>query len=395
LTLGYQIEKDVDAKHAIEEAMTEALLRNCNKCNNRFIKEDGCNKMTCPCGNLQCYICSQNITGYDHFGKGKCPQYDDTKERHRREVAAAQERAVQNLLERRGNTKEDDIMVDRDLMGHDERNDERQWGMITVRMDDAIQRAPLQGEDLQHEFEIWQQIDRDPEEERVQNLLRWIELGRPERERVHAELRAREWAEQAEQQERERLEAERREREHAERRERERVEVERRERQQLEVIRREKERRKAKREQRERERLEAERREREQAERLERERLEAERQERERLEVEQWEKEQLDAMRRQEEQRERERAEQAWTESFRRWNEQWKQSINRRKERERMEKLRQWNEVQENIRRRDETRRLETLRKWNEHQDNIKTREEERKRNKNIFPVDYQQALVG
>ena len=358
--------------------MTEALLRNCNKCNNRFIKEDGCNKMTCPCGNLQCYICSQNITGYDHFGEGKCPQYDDTKERHRREVAAAQERAVHDFLERRGDIKEDDITVDRDLMGHAEWNDERQWGMITVRIDEAMQRAPLQGEDLQHQLEIWQQT----EEEREQNLLRWIELGRPERERVHAELRAREWAERAERRERERLEAERREREQAERRERERLEVERRERQLSEVIRREKERRKAKREQRERERLErerleAERREREHAERRERVRLQVERLERERLEVERSEKEQLDAMRRREEQQnEMEQAEHAWTESLRRWDEQWKQNINRRKERERMEIRRQWNEVQENIKRRDETRRLETLRKWNEHQDNIKAREE-------------------
>lgn len=41
-------------RHIVEEAMTAALIRNCNKCKNPFIKEYGCNKMSCSkCHNIQ------------------------------------------------------------------------------------------------------------------------------------------------------------------------------------------------------------------------------------------------------------------------------------------------------------------------------------------------------
>lgn len=37
----------LSSRHKIEEAMTEALIRKCNKCKKGFIKEYGCNKMVC------------------------------------------------------------------------------------------------------------------------------------------------------------------------------------------------------------------------------------------------------------------------------------------------------------------------------------------------------------
>ncbi|KIJ11696.1 hypothetical protein PAXINDRAFT_84162 [Paxillus involutus ATCC 200175] len=61
-------DKHLDAQHVIEEAMTRALMRNCPKCQKSFIKEMGCNKMTCPnCHTISCYICRSIIIGYDHF----------------------------------------------------------------------------------------------------------------------------------------------------------------------------------------------------------------------------------------------------------------------------------------------------------------------------------------
>ncbi|KAK1755594.1 Rad4 transglutaminase-like domain-containing protein [Echria macrotheca] len=95
------------ARHQIEEAMSLALIRKCNKCGAPFIKESGCNKMTCTspgCHNVQCYICSQSC-GYDHFNdrkrggkEGNCPLFDpDVEQRHEEEVRAAQEKARQEI----------------------------------------------------------------------------------------------------------------------------------------------------------------------------------------------------------------------------------------------------------------------------------------------------------
>ena len=85
-------------RHRIEEAMTKALVRTCNKCKTKFVKELGCNKMTCKCRNTQCYVCGKSV-GYEHFSQGgmqdskKCPLYDDLEERHKKDVEKAEKEA--------------------------------------------------------------------------------------------------------------------------------------------------------------------------------------------------------------------------------------------------------------------------------------------------------------
>ncbi|KAI6027043.1 hypothetical protein EDC04DRAFT_175573 [Pisolithus marmoratus] len=67
-----EVEEDrrLNAQHHVEEAMSRALVRNCPKCQKVFIKESGCNKMTCPnCSTVSCYICRQIIGGYEHFNQ--------------------------------------------------------------------------------------------------------------------------------------------------------------------------------------------------------------------------------------------------------------------------------------------------------------------------------------
>lgn len=80
-----EVEKDeaIKARTYIENKMTEALIRECWKCGAKFIKEEGCNKMTCSCGAMMCYICRQPVKDYKHFnGQGGdrhdlCPLYTD------------------------------------------------------------------------------------------------------------------------------------------------------------------------------------------------------------------------------------------------------------------------------------------------------------------------------
>ncbi len=54
----------------IEDKMSEAVIIRCGNCNNTIVKDEGCNKVTCLCGNYICYICKQNVpksVGYSHF----------------------------------------------------------------------------------------------------------------------------------------------------------------------------------------------------------------------------------------------------------------------------------------------------------------------------------------
>ena len=57
----------------IESARTAAIKRTCPRCNLGFIKDSGCNKLTCVCGYSMCYICRQGLgkgdggEGYRHF----------------------------------------------------------------------------------------------------------------------------------------------------------------------------------------------------------------------------------------------------------------------------------------------------------------------------------------
>lgn len=54
---------------AIEAATTDAVKRTCPVCNLSFVKDAGCNKLTCVCGYTMCYVCRQEIgrQKYTHF----------------------------------------------------------------------------------------------------------------------------------------------------------------------------------------------------------------------------------------------------------------------------------------------------------------------------------------
>ena len=53
----------------IDSARTAALKRTCPRCSLAFIKDSGCNKLTCVCGYSMCYICRQGL-GKDEGGEG-------------------------------------------------------------------------------------------------------------------------------------------------------------------------------------------------------------------------------------------------------------------------------------------------------------------------------------
>ncbi|XP_040566708.1 uncharacterized protein [Lepeophtheirus salmonis] len=92
-----EVEKndEVRKRTFIENKMTEALIRTCPKCQNKFFKEDGCNKITCTCGTNICYLCRKVIkTGYKHFygqgadaQPGMCPLFSNNEKLMENDVA--------------------------------------------------------------------------------------------------------------------------------------------------------------------------------------------------------------------------------------------------------------------------------------------------------------------
>ncbi|CAI6368556.1 unnamed protein product [Macrosiphum euphorbiae] len=100
-----QIEKapEVEVRTMIENKMTEVLIRICYHCKRKFVKEDGCNKMTCSCGKKMCYICRKPVdSNYAHFYhqevmENKCPLYTDENIVHTTAVEAAARLIINEL----------------------------------------------------------------------------------------------------------------------------------------------------------------------------------------------------------------------------------------------------------------------------------------------------------
>ena len=59
----------VSLRTVVEAARTDALKRTCPHCGLGFIKDSGCNKLTCVCGYSMCYICRQGL-GHEDGGEG-------------------------------------------------------------------------------------------------------------------------------------------------------------------------------------------------------------------------------------------------------------------------------------------------------------------------------------
>jgi len=121
-------ENGISERRVIEEARTEALIRTCNKCKVRILKEDGCNKVICTsCYAVLCDYCGNDITKamYNHFdneggraphgpttapGK-KCPLYDESNKRKDRQVDAAEKEAMEKVRAEHPELTEEDLKI--------------------------------------------------------------------------------------------------------------------------------------------------------------------------------------------------------------------------------------------------------------------------------------------
>jgi TRIAD3 protein (E3 ubiquitin-protein ligase RNF216) len=159
--------KGLELHHLVAESMSEGVIRKCNKCTSPFIKEEGCNKMTCTrCGNIQCYVCSKNC-GYDHFNdttrggkQGNCPLFDNSDERHVNDRnKAKQERIAAIRAEHPEYTEEDlDIKMSEEVAKDDEKrrlnNPRARLAHLEARMGEQVRaRAIAVGGGGQYQYQ--------------------------------------------------------------------------------------------------------------------------------------------------------------------------------------------------------------------------------------------------
>ncbi|KAF2869837.1 hypothetical protein BDV95DRAFT_88909 [Massariosphaeria phaeospora] len=109
-------EGNLTVRHVIEEAMSAAMIRYCNRCKHPFVKDYGCNKMSCSrCRNVQCYVCSKDVTDYNHFSdainSSRCPLHDNVESRHEQEVKKAAEEATAKVRAENPGLSETDVMI--------------------------------------------------------------------------------------------------------------------------------------------------------------------------------------------------------------------------------------------------------------------------------------------
>ncbi|KAK4211547.1 hypothetical protein QBC37DRAFT_375899 [Rhypophila decipiens] len=102
------------ARHRIEEDMTLALIRKCNKCKTPYVKLDGCNKIICSkCRAIQCYICQQTIKDYTHFRDANTACYerlhDNVDNQLVLEVEKAEKVAREKILKENAHIREDHL----------------------------------------------------------------------------------------------------------------------------------------------------------------------------------------------------------------------------------------------------------------------------------------------
>jgi len=89
-------EQKIRDRAAAAVRVDEVAVHRCHRCNLQFIKDGGCNKMTCSCGATQCYLCRARDINYSHFGDDKpCQLFSDADEIERNRIE--EERRRQGL----------------------------------------------------------------------------------------------------------------------------------------------------------------------------------------------------------------------------------------------------------------------------------------------------------
>jgi TRIAD3 protein (E3 ubiquitin-protein ligase RNF216) len=95
----------------VEEAMSEAALRQCPNCGLKIVKEGGCNHMHCPCGGSLCYVCKKSNITNQHFFNSGCPHFYHTTEEQEKEVKLAEAEAKARVKRDHPEVTDNDLKI--------------------------------------------------------------------------------------------------------------------------------------------------------------------------------------------------------------------------------------------------------------------------------------------
>ena len=84
----------------VDEILSKSLSHTCPSCNTLYIKEEGCNAITCSnCKKHSCYLCGIDISNlkdgkYEHFRTSKCELWNDRNDNNHGNLAFNKKKAI-------------------------------------------------------------------------------------------------------------------------------------------------------------------------------------------------------------------------------------------------------------------------------------------------------------
>ncbi|RAL61140.1 hypothetical protein DID88_010479 [Monilinia fructigena] len=99
-------ENGLSARRQIEEAMSAAMIRKCNKCGTPFVKEEGCNKMTCRKGKPLIKVRAEHPEYSEEDLKVKMSENVESMQKHHLDV-----NRIQNELENLRNPRDLELQL--------------------------------------------------------------------------------------------------------------------------------------------------------------------------------------------------------------------------------------------------------------------------------------------
>ena len=118
-----------DLRTYLMDAVSEAVMRTCERCDMRIMKDGGCNLMSCVCGASFCFVCRKAIDGYDHFQTSRCMLFDgaggyNETRQQQRDIRRAVEEAIGGYRRRYPEAPKQEVIIDKFLASLGKRGEE-------------------------------------------------------------------------------------------------------------------------------------------------------------------------------------------------------------------------------------------------------------------------------